>query len=332
MKKRSKTFLLTLPLISLFNAQLLQASTLVYEGFNYGGSDGAIHGQAIGGGAFGLSGSYTTVTQGLDGPSGNTLTSNYISSGLSLSNISTTGGALETSIVTNRAEVKEGLYSHASLSLGSAATGTIYRTMLGRISENTFAVGNPFAEARIQSSASITGNSNGSMGVAPKGNFSGTRPSIGYDGSTSHSGSSLALDTTYLFVSKYTNVGSAGGGTASLWILNESDYDAWQLSGGTEGTIEANATVTASKTDPSQIDFDNTKSLRFASGDFSVDFNSGSTAYSSNGELTVIYDEIRFGTSLNDVVVVTIPEPSTLSMLLLSGCGLLSLWRIRRKR
>ncbi|WFB37654.1 PEP-CTERM sorting domain-containing protein [Kiritimatiellota bacterium B12222] len=322
MNPHIQTFLVTLPILSVFVSQPLQATTLVYEGFNYGDSDGAIHGQAVGGGAIGLNGSYTTKTDA----SGHA-TATYRSTGLSFTGLPTSGGALEMSVTASLDNTKEYALTHVPFT--ATATGDIYQSVLVNISANSISGGYGDSLIRNQDTANMQSNGNGAMSVYAN-KPSNDTPAVGYDSSTSNTGLGLTLDTTYILINKFTNVGDAGGGKASLWIMDNDSYSDWMsLGNGLEANLNTYADTSASRSSSNQIDFDTSRSLRISVGDFYVDYNSTSSNYNGAGELTVIYDELRYGTTLESITV--IPEPSTFSLLLLSGLGFFTMLRMRRK-
>jgi len=145
-----------------------------------------------------------------------------------------------------------------------------------------------------------------------------TTVSVGY-GSTvptaTNGTASLTLNTTYIIISKFTNVGlslSAGtSGVAKLWALTSAQYASFLSSGGDETALNGTSvTATATQT--------------VTSGTFTF---SSSDAF---GIVTVtdvgVIDELRFGSALADVT--PIPEPETTTLLLGIGCGA---WIIARR-
>ncbi|GHC05652.1 hypothetical protein [Cerasicoccus arenae] len=318
---------------ALLTSPAAHAVSLVYEGFNYGGSTIPINGVAVGGGATGLSGSYATVT----GTSGNdnVQSSNYVPTGLTFSNLATTGGSLFQSVQPKIDNVKEYAYTHIPLS--TTATGDIYQTMLVNVSAS--ALVNPtlgqdpsnsgVSELRLQDTSNLTGNASGSMAEAVKrASQTGIKSGSQYIVNGPISGSqAISLNQNYLMVNSFSNVGLAGGGTANTWMFDEVSFDNWQSNGGLEVDLDTYALFSTSNSSSSTIVFDSTKSMRISTSEFSIDFNSGATSYDNIGELTVTYDEVRYGTTLGDVVVV--PEPSAYALAV--GCIVLAVI-VRRRR
>lgn len=311
------------------------AATLAYEGFNYGSTGGSIDGTAVGGGAFGLTGSYTTAT-GASG-NGNVQASNYTPSGLSFSGFLSNGGALSQTVQPTMNQVKEFTYSHVPFDI--SATGNVYQSLLVNVTANNLVNAtlgqNPsnsgVTDIRVQETANILGNGNGAMNISPKrSNQNGVRVGANYGGSGFISGSqAINLNQTYLFISQYTNVGGVDGGAATLWVFDEASFDSWMTDGsGLESELSNYAIIETSNSSSSSITLDSTKSMRIATSEFSIDFNSGADNYDNTGEISVIYDEVRYGNSLGDVI--SVPEPATYAWIL--GGAMLGWTLIRRQR
>ncbi|WFB37554.1 PEP-CTERM sorting domain-containing protein [Kiritimatiellota bacterium B12222] len=295
--------------VSLLSVLLpVKAALLVHEGFNYTLADNTpINGTSTT--ATGLSGDYSASNS-----SGTAVAvSNYRTAGLSFGSsfFATTGGSL------NQRAAKSGV-SYVGAALDTASmSGELWGSYLF----NFEALNSVNTTGQVRLNATETGGSGSSwFNVASDISGSGQHSQISYNGSDYSSQSSFAYSegTTYLLVSKFTNVGSSltGGdpGVASLWMFTQSNYEAWVAGGGDEASLTASADGFASKTATSgSYEFDDYLQLAFYS-----------TASNSSSLYT---DEIRYGTTLGDVVAV--PEPSTLLMLL-GGFSLLVLC-IRRR-
>ncbi|MBC2602849.1 hypothetical protein [Puniceicoccus vermicola] len=320
---------------SILGPAFANANLFVYEGFNYGGSSMDINGVSVGGGALGLSGAYSTST-GTSG-NGNVQASTYNPTGLEFSNIQTTGGSLYQNVSPTILQDKEYVYSHASFD--TVATGTVYQSMLARVDSNNLAnatlgkdpSNSGISDLRAQDTSDIIGNGNGYMSAQTKRpNQGGVKVGAYYSANGSISGSgSINLSEVYLFVSRYTNVGGAGGGEANMWVFNETSYDSWQANGGLESDMNTYALISTSNSSTDTITLSDSQSMRIATAEFSVDFNSGADNYDNTGEISTSYDEIRFGSSLGDVIS-TIPEPSQYS--LIAGILFMSLAVLRRRK
>lgn len=126
--------------------------------------------------------------------------------------------------------------------------------------------------------------------------------------------------TTYMYVQKYTGLGTASGGTAQLWLIDSSDYD----------TITADGNVTTAELDANNAlstevltlagaasTLDGTETLRL----HAHDNGSGDTDYT--------LDEVRIATTLNEAMDLTlVPEPSSTALLGLGGLALM----LRRRK
>jgi hypothetical protein len=77
--------------------------------------------------------------------------------------------------------------------------------------------------------------------------------SVSYDNTLSSSGNiSFATGTTYLYLSKYTNVGlplsGSQTGVATTWVMTQPQFETWVAGGASEATLGANATVSKADT------------------------------------------------------------------------------------
>ncbi|MDF3128994.1 PEP-CTERM sorting domain-containing protein [Kiritimatiellaeota bacterium B1221] len=283
-----------------------RGALLVYEGFNYGLADNT----AIGGTATtatGLTGNYSASNT----PS--KASSSYRTAGLSFGSVfyAGSGGSL------NQRALNSGV-SYLGVALDTAVVhGDLWGSHLFNIADiNSI---NTTGQTRLNSTA--TGGSSSSwFNMADDISGSGQYPQVAYDGSTysTQSGFEYVEGTTYLMVSKFTQVGealSAGTpGVASLWIFSQAQYEAWVAGGGSEASLSAFS--------------DGFATVSTTSGSYEFDDFLQFAAYSTSGSVSSLYtDEVRYGTTLGDVVAV--PEPSTILMLL-AGCCVLALGVRRR--
>jgi hypothetical protein len=288
--------------VALLNILLpAQGELLVYESFNYGLSDDAsIHNTTIT--ATGLTGNYSVNNSGSS-------VSNYRTSGLSFGSnfFSASGGSL------NQRAISGGVTFSGATVNTSAVSGDLWGSYLFNYDEST-GQDNTTGQVRLNTGATV-GSTSDWFNVASDISGISQRPQISYDGSTTSSQSfSYTPNTTYLLVSKFTNVGAtlfAGNpGEASLWILSQTNYEDWTAAGGLEADLStyANGSAATSVTSGTYTFSD---SLQYAF------YNGYGSARSS-----LFIDEIRYGTSLGDIVA--IPEPSTF-MMLTGGMFLLAL-------
>lgn len=294
-----------------------QASLLLYEGFNYGVADGTtING--VGSTASGTQENWA-VNNTIAG--GGSASSVFKTSGLSFgSNFTTTSGAL---LMTTSYNGGQNNASAATVKLNVSTTGTLWGSYLVNFTSIGLASNGSFL-AGIGSSATPADASAVNFKSAMISNAAPTDRKLanGYDpASTASTNFQFLTGTTYLFISKYTNVGtalSAGTtGVGTTWALTLAQYETWLAGGATEGTLNANSSIRVSD-------------AAVTSGTFSFDQGGYLTlradAPDNNGsQLVATVDELRFGTALGDVYVV--PEPSV--ALLGLGSGLLA---FRRRR
>lgn len=236
-------------------------------------------------------------------------------SGLTFSGIASSGGSLSLGTGTR--------LTGATLSLSSnlAAGATLYTSSL--INFSAYGTGDAGMVTRINPSSRTAAS-------GYFGNFADSRASnnaaVSYDATFNANNpvgasSQLALNQTFLLISTFTNVGGAGTGDASLYILSESQYANLRsvggdigsyLSGTAIGTGNTNIWASATQTGIASSTY------TFASGNALQILNLGGT--------TGTIDELRYGTSFADVL--PIPEPS---LALLSVTGLIA-GTVRRKR
>jgi hypothetical protein len=310
-----------LPLtLALFSLSLLPApaALLVYESFNYTGTVG--NNTTIGGTATtatGLSGNWAVANTG-------TASTVYSTAGLSFGSnfsVNATSGAIIQSGTTGGGNAGVSI-AGADLAAGNV-TGTIYGSYLVRFSAFSS------HEGAITSQRLSTGHTTGGTSTyflanaETSGLGAPQRPSVGYGNTAVDAGSGFtaALDTTYLIVTRFTNVGTAlsGGspGVATLWIFDLAAYDEWVTEGNASEdnlTGDALKTVTATAT-----------SSTFNFGETGVFAQFGTSSGQFGTTQTAKFDELRYGTSLADVT--TVPEPGAAALLLP-----LAVWISRRRR
>jgi hypothetical protein len=303
----------------------LKATLLVYEGFDYGSSAITnINGTASTAGTGSATGTQGTWTVTNVLPSGGSASSAYQTTGLSFgTNFATSSGGalLQTSKYSGT-----NAQSVATLQLNTTATGTVWSSYLVNYTNIDLASGGSgqaglsgtASGASTYFSASLSSNTTVASRVV------GAR----YDATASTGASSLATGTTYLFLSRLTNVGvnltASITGVMTTWVFTQSGYDTWVTTG---GGLESNLNTYAFKV---QADSAVTTGI----------YNLDSTSYltlktdapdSNNSQTIAIYDELRYGTDLTDVTS-AIPEPSTYAAIFgaLALCG--ATCRRRRSR
>lgn len=299
--------LLGLMSLSLATAPL-HASLLVYEGFN-GYSAGSLAGQTPNGNTVGLN----TTTGYYDGAA-TSRAANYTlaANSLSFGSLTTTGGALSFTTGTNviGAKIDIGatgytgtLWSSYLVNLSFISTGSgdgaLMRIGKTNPSDSTNAHFNSWADSRNDTSNTI-GTSYTNTGV---------------DGS-----GSLATNTTYILISKFTRVGQSVDGTntgvATQWALDASQFAAFLAAGGDEAAL-GSVTITGMSTDT----FTTTSYNTFSSSD--------ALALVTVDDVGT-FDELRFGTELADVTPSSVPEPA--AAVLLSGLACAAWCAVRRRR
>lgn len=267
------------------------ASLLIHESFDYTlTNDTTMAGVVTS--AIGLKGNYAVGGTGIGGS-----TSVYAAAGLTFGvNFPVSGGAVRLSSSTGTTSSILG----AAIDL-PAHSGILWNSYLVNFTKKATG-NNPTAQARV-SDAPVTGSNTRLNSIAD--NFSNQATGISYaNTATATGGFILAVDTTYLIVSRYTNVGMAGGGTATSWIFNLEGYDSWLTSGGgLEANLGAHSLASQTSTSTTQVDFGPDDFYQLAV----------SNAAGSSSAQTVVYDEPRFGTTLEDILPLdstgTDPDP-----------------------
>jgi hypothetical protein len=282
-----------------------QASLLVYESFNYGSStsDGAtLNAKATS--ATGLGGNYGVTTVG----SGS---ATFNASGLSFSNFVTTGGAAR---LNSGATGSSNAVLSASLNLSASATGTLYSSYLVQFTSFSTTPNGGGNQVRLKN----TGNNTNLFQSSAKAATAIVTPGVAYGNNTPVNapqpggGANITTGVTYLVVNTFTNVGSAlsvgSPGVATTALFDLASYNNWVEKGSNENG-EFGLTALALRTVSDTV----------TSGTFTFSNASKSlqlTTFSGSGSgQNAIFDELRFGTALSDVVGATIPEPSTYALL-----------------
>jgi len=289
-------------ILALAGVSVSRATLLVYEGFN-GYTTGTLAGQTPNANTAGLD---TTVGY-YDG--GGTRTAGYTiqATGLSLGSLQTSGGALAFTSGTN--------VIGPDIEIGATAfTGTLWSSYLVNLASPKG--GNTGDGAVVRIGTSPADSANGHFNSWADSRTSGTASTnvgIGYGSTTptaTNGTAPLAVSTTYIIISSFTNVGaslsSGTSGVAKLWALNASQFASFLAAGGDEAAL-AGTSVTATATQT------------VTTGTFTFS-SSNAIGLVTVGDIGVI-DELRFGSSLADVT--PIPEPATTALLLGIGCGVL---------
>jgi len=284
-------------------AASLQASVLLYEGFGYGLADNAnINGAAATG--TGVQGNWTVTNSG-----GGTASSLYKTGGLDFGSsfVTSGGGSLRLSATYGGTNT----VSSATVNLSNTATGTIWGSYLA----NYTTIGTANAGSFVAGVATAADGATSSLksGVLSNALAADRKLANGYDTTVNApTNFAFATGTTYLFISRFTNVGSAlsvgSPGVGTTWALTLAQYESWLAGGATEVGLDSNFSAKISDT--------------ATTGTFTYDSNGylvfRADAPDNNGSATtLIIDEVRFGTTLADVYAV--PEPSVSLLGLAAG-------------
>lgn len=288
----------------------------IYDGFDY--PTGALNAQTGTGDGFNAGANW-----GGSSSAGYTVAA----SGLTFGSLATSGRAVTVSTVTGQTVGRQ---------LGTTLTGDVFASFLFNFTARPAGAVDNFTEVRLHTSQGGSGTTAGvhfRMEPDQHNSAATPRPAISYEGVNSTAPavgtSTPALSTTYIYLAKFTNVGSAVavGNTASaaMWILTQAQFENFRGDGLTEAELNA-ANVGSGAGDV----FDRVSDITIeTAGTFSVNssnFLQMATLGTTGNTTTITYDELRMGTSLDDVTPV--PEPG---MALLGVCIAGMLWRRRRR-
>lgn len=311
-----RVFVILVAVVAAGQAALVSGTTLVYEGFDYQLVNNATM-NGVSANATGLTGNYTVTD-------GSTL---FRSAGLSFSGsfFPTTGGALFQS----RTGTTQATTASVLLNAGTQ-TGTLYQSYLFRVDTANTTASLTSNGLRLQAGPGSISGTLATLSTAPDALNSVSdlrRPGVAYSNANAAVFSSNALPlltgTTYLGIAKFTNVGStpsAGSpGVATFWVLSQSNYDNWlNLGAANEANLSTYAgwTATQSLTSGSAV---------FSTARYQHFFNFANDTATS----ALTYDELRWGTTLDSVAVVVVPEPAGL---VLAGLGIAAAWAVRCRK
>lgn len=299
--------------LAILTAGSVSAALLVYEPFN-GYTAGDIAGQIPNANTVGLS----LATAYVGGTA-----FDFTTSGLSFSNLVTSGGALRVTAIS-------GTSAGTALSLSGAVSGTLYSSYLVNLTDNPSTVDDTVTMRINDSGAAAVATSRFRMdsqsGTGGVGN-----PDViatGYDESMTDGSGSIVAGTTYLMLGRFTNVNSALSvgtpGTATVFALTAAQFDFFRADGSiTDAELDAASIGSgAGEVTGKATESVTTGSESFATGN-AIQF----ATQGGGGGITLRYDEARYGQSFNDVS--PIPEPAVTGLLALGGLGLLRRRRLR---
>ncbi|RRJ95065.1 hypothetical protein Ga0100231_012850 [Opitutaceae bacterium TAV4] len=292
-----------------------RAELLIYEGFN-GYVDGTLRGQTVSTHSIGLraesawGSSNSNATTGI----------NIQSTGLTFSNLAVSGGS---AFQKSSSGTHSGAYLSDSLATYS---GTLYGSYLIQFSTSPSTDKTPYAIVDIAASPTDVTTRRFASAADNSGSSNNTL-AVGYDGpaaNATNSSISLPAGATYIVLARFTNVGvqldADTTGMATQWVLSETQFDYFKatsfagLETATIGSGTTNVICTVSDDAVTSGTYSLTGALQL-----SMNANSSSRTFT--------IDEIRFGTSLNDVTPL-VPEPRTMALLI--GCAATAFVCLRR--
>ena len=279
------------------------AALLVYEGFN-GYANGVLEGKTPNANTVGLD-----STIGYYDGAATSRAANYTiqAAGLSLGSLQISGGSLQ--FTATSANV-----IGADLDIGGTPfTGTLWSSYLVNLTTKGGTTVGDGAVIRIGNTPSDSNPTNHFNSWADS-RSSSANVAVGYGSTgTNSTTTGLTTGTTYIIINRFTNVGGAAGGTASLWVLDAAQFTTFL---GTDRSETSLGTAAATNTLTGSFIFSSTQAFGI------VTVNDAGT-----------YDEIRFGSSLSDVTPTAIPEPGvTAAIFGLVAVALVGFRRLRAIR
>jgi hypothetical protein len=269
----------------------LSYAALISESFDY--APGSIVGQN-GGQGWGSSWSFV-YTAG---------TEEVVSNSLTFSDYDTYGGALK---IADNVAGWSSVGVRRNLGYDFAVGDDVWVSFLAKSAEPLTSFTSRTAELRHGPTAGTT-----EFRMRPKGSSS-QGVMIAYDSSSSNSAAKSAQDgRTYLYICRFGDVGEDSGKFAVMWVLDEPAYDIVNADGViTEAELNNNFYLLAQDTHANRM-LDSSDGALFNLGDSASEY------------FAYYFDELRYGTSLDSVLV---PEPTTFILL---GFGAFTL--ISRKK
>lgn len=287
-----------------------QASLLVYEGFSGYGTQ-SLSGLAVSANAVGLSGNYVTAT----------------ANGISISSTGLTfGGGATTYAVSGGASTwalngAGGVGVTLAMST-SSYVGTLYGSYLVNLGANPTT---DAARAEVRFNASTTGVTGTSFYNSMAASTTLGQSAVKYNTAIITTPIAMVADTTYMVISKWTNVGGTGTGVGTMWVLSSAQYDTLMTAGHLTDSYLSTAVVGTDVTEMVTSVSDTANPTTLANGEaMQLIFGSGSAL------TTRTIDEIKFGSSLLDVAAV--PEPNSMALLLGSSAVLILVAYRRRSQ
>lgn len=304
-----KSTILLLPAaLALLTAPAAHAVIYAYEGFT-GYAAGDLSGQAINANTIGLN-TATNITSAGTGA----LSNDYQSSGLTFSDMIVSGGSGRFNDATGRASYIGFAYN------GDTVSGTLYSSYL--VNLETAQNGVSVVSLRLNTTSTTGGASSYFHTYADSNGttFTGSQ----YDLANTASTQTLASGTIYAVIGRFSNVGAALStstpGVATTIVLSAAQFDNFKAGGFSDAELDAAAIGTGPADVTSRISDANVTTGSFAlTSGRGIQFGPGNAGVLQQ----VSYDELRFGSTLDDVLPVLVPEPSV-SLALLAAFGVLA--------
>lgn len=297
MRTPTKKTICLAALSATFSATIVsQAALLAYEPFDYPADTNL---QGAGGSELGFDAGSTWSIEN-NGPLTTTATTNadVLDGGMTFGGLQVSGNKGRYATDNANQETKAVMRT-IDFSVTSGTLWMSYLYQANAVANNTGRGLGIFDSAGTRDFTAL-GKRNGTTGAAV----------IGYESAVQNSGAGLSNSTPYLIVASFENVGAAsGGGTATMWMVNQTEFSGFDddsfITMAELNSIDAGRIAMVNDTDSTPtVNADGTLGI------VTVD-TTGTSRHAW------WFDELRVGTTLNDVT--PIPEPTSALLVALGG-------------
>lgn len=280
------------------------ADLVVYQGFD-GYAVGPLPGQTVGANTQGLDPAGVVTSAGT-GANANA----FEATGLTFSNLITSGGSGRYSDATGRPSYIGFAYN------GPAVAGTLYSSYVVRL----VTAPNALSVVSLRANATATTGGSGSYFHTYADSVGNTFTASQYDANNQNTSSTTTLTTgaDYVVIGRFTRVGqplsAENPGLATTYVLTAAQFDFFKDEGFTETELDSALIGSGPANVTSRV-----SDAPVNSGTFTLNPGNGIQFGPGNGgaNQTVAYDELRFGTTLDDVLpLVEDPEPDPVNIAL----------------
>jgi hypothetical protein len=231
----------------------------------------------------------------------------YSAAGLTFSDLAVSGGSIINA---------GGGGSFIGASLSGSATGTLYTSYLVRSSVVPNGTTTTATQIGLNSTTTSGGGTRYFNVMADSPAASNVNPGFGYGfGTTGETAvNSLMANTTYMVLAEINNAGIALNGTTmgygTVWVLTENQFNGFKLGGFTAAELNG-ATV---GTGDSDVWSRYTTAVPLTTGTYAYNGAALQLSLTPLASSTSTMDEVRWGTTFDDVTPLSVPEPGSVMM------------------